>query len=177
MTIGIARVLGGESGIDLIRHAVQALQDHRTPAEDELRPTWAVIGTLFLREAGAGRDLVRHAEHELRARCAIGVLPGLRVFYISRDAATSDRWDTARSGYEEGIGLALETGQTTKLAVLLAGLAWQVARMGDEDACRLLVEEASALAERHRVHLASAWSTFALGDLELHRAACVAVTK
>ena len=166
MTIGVARVLGGESGIDLIRHAVQALQDHRAPAEDELRPTWAVIGTLFLREAGAGRDLVRHAEHELRARCAIGALPEL-LFHISRDAATSDRWDTARGGYEEGIALARETGQTTELAVLLAGLAWTVARMGGEDRCRLLAEEASVLAERHHIHLASAWSTFALGDLEL----------
>ena len=166
LTIGIARVLGGESGIELVRRAVRALRTHRPPTDDELRPAWMVVGTLFLREAGTGRELVEHAERELRARCAIGALPGL-LFHISRDASTSDRWDAARSGYEEGIALARETGQTNELAMLASGLGWLLARTGDEEPCRRLVDEASELAGGHHIHLARAWSLFALGDLEL----------
>jgi DNA-binding CsgD family transcriptional regulator/Tfp pilus assembly protein PilF len=166
LAIGIARVLGGGSGIELVRRAVHALQADPPRAEDDPWPAWTLVGPLFLREAATGRELVERAERDLRARCSIGALPGL-LLYVSLDASTSDRWDSARSGYEEGVGLARETGQTTELTLLLARLGWLQARRGDEEACQRHVAEASRLADRHHIHLAQAWSTFALGDLEL----------
>lgn len=166
LVAGVARVLAGEDGIASIRAAVAAMAG-TTPEPDERRPSWLVLGPLFLREESAtARGLAELAERRLRDRSAIGSLAGL-LFVVARFAASTDRWDDAARHYREGIALAREAGQTTDLAMLLAGLAWLEARTGAEESCREHAAEALGLAARHRVHLARIWATYALGDLDL----------
>lgn len=167
LTAGVARVIAGEDGIPAIREAVAAMVAEPGSADDDLRPGWLVLGPLFLREeSAAARELVVHAEQRLRERSALGPLAGL-LFVLARFAASTDRWDDATAQYEEGIALARESGQTTDLAMLLAGLAWLEARTGAAQRCREHAEEALALAARHDVHLARIWASYALGDLDL----------
>jgi DNA-binding CsgD family transcriptional regulator len=125
-----------------------------------------VIGPLFLRESRAGRELVGRVAQMRRARTALGALPNL-LFHMARDDATTDRWSSALSEFDEGIALAGETGQTTDLAASLAGLAWLQARMGRAVECRRNCDEALSLAESHQIVLAELWVRFALGDLSL----------
>jgi DNA-binding CsgD family transcriptional regulator len=166
MAIGIARVLAGQEGVQWIRMALEALSAEPGALEDPRRPDWMLIGTLFLRESAAGRDLVRRAVEETRARTAIGALPNL-LFHTARDEATTERWQSAQASYDESIALARETGQTTDLAMSLAGLAWLQARMGHADECRSNAREALDLAGSHHITLAMLWAQFALGDLAL----------
>jgi DNA-binding CsgD family transcriptional regulator len=166
MTVGMARVLAGQAGVPLIRSAVDALTAGLDLPEDPLRPHWQVIGTLFLRESGAGRDLIRRAVRDDRARMALGALPTL-LFHTARDDATTDRWASSMTSYDESISLARETGLTTDLAASLAGLAWLQARMGRVAACQANAGEALVLAERHGITLGRLWGLFALGDLYL----------
>lgn len=166
MAIGIAQVLAGGAGVHWIRMAVGALSDEPGLLDDPRRPDWAVIGTLFLRESGAGRELVRLVAQERRAKTAIGALPNL-LFHTARDDATTDRWPSALASYDESITLATETGQTTDLAVSLAGVAWLQARMGRSDECRANAGQALTLANQHDITLARLWARFALGDLAL----------
>jgi DNA-binding CsgD family transcriptional regulator/tetratricopeptide (TPR) repeat protein len=166
MTIGMALVLAGRAGVPLIRSAVDALTAGLDLPEDPLRPHWQVIGTLFLRESGAGRDLIRRAVLDDRARMALGALPTL-LFHTARDDATTDRWASSMTSYDESISLARETGLTTDLAASLAGLAWLQARMGRVAACQANADEALILAERHGITLGRLWGLFALGDLYL----------
>jgi DNA-binding CsgD family transcriptional regulator len=166
MAIGIAQVLAGRAGVDWIRKAVRALTDEPHLLDDPGRPDWTIIGTLFLRESGTGRDLIRRVVDEQRARTALGALPNL-LFHTARDDATSDRWRSALSSYDESIALARETGQTTDLAVSLAGLAWLQARMGRTDECKANAAEAVTLSTQHDITLAQVWAKFALGDLGL----------
>lgn len=166
MAIGIARVLAGEDGVDWIRSAVAAITASPDMLDDPRRPDWTVIGTLFLRESTVGRELVNHVVRDRRARTALGALPNL-LFHLARDDATTDRWRSALSNYDESIALARESGQTTDLATSLAGLAWLQARMGDAEGCRRHAQEACALADAHDITLARLWAEFALGDLAL----------
>ncbi|KQZ69704.1 ATP-binding protein [Nocardioides sp. Root151] len=166
MTIGMARVLAGEPGIELIRSAVEELEQGTWWSDDLRRPGWMVLGSLFLRESSTGRDLVDHVVQELRDRCALGTLPTL-LFHVARDHATTDRWSSALAVYHEAVALARESGQTTDLAMSLAGRAWLSARMGQADDCRRDADEASTLADGHGIALARAWALSALGDLAL----------
>ncbi len=135
---------------------------------DVLHSSWLVVGPLFLRESSTGRKLVRDAVDDLRARAALGGLPRL-LFHIARDGATTEHWARAESDYTEGIGLARELGQTSDLAVSLAGLAWLEARLGRSAAALAHAEEARGLSAERRIHLGAAWAAFAVGDLELGR--------
>ncbi|OBF86767.1 hypothetical protein A5791_20370 [Mycobacterium sp. 852002-51163_SCH5372311] len=166
MAIGIARVLAGNQGMHWIRVAVESMSKDPQLFDDPRRPDLAVIGPLFLRESRAGRELVGRVVQMQRARTALGALPNL-LFHMARDDATTDRWSSALSEFDEGITLARETGQTTDLAASLAGLAWLQARMGRAADCRRNCDEAMALAESHQIVLAELWSRFALGDLSL----------
>jgi DNA-binding CsgD family transcriptional regulator len=166
MSIGIARVLAGNQGMHWIRGAVESMTKDPELFDDPRRPDLSVIGPLFLRESRAGRELVGRVVQEQRARTALGALPNL-LFHMARDDATTDRWSSALSEFDEGITLAGETGQTTDLAVSLAGLAWLQARMGRAEECRRNCDEALALAESHQIVLAELWARFALGDLSL----------
>jgi len=166
MAAGIAHVLAGTGGIDRIRRAVDDLSSAAELQDDPLRPAWLVLGPLFLRESVTGRESVQRAIDQLRHRAEVGALPSL-LFHLARDDATTDRWSFADAGYQESIRLARETGQTTELSLSLAGLAWLQARSGHEEDCRSNAAEASALGERHHIHLSRAWAVFALGELEL----------
>ncbi|MGI8949649.1 MAG: helix-turn-helix transcriptional regulator [Ornithinimicrobium sp.] len=166
LTGGTAQVLAGTGGSDRIRAAVDELLALPDWTDDQRRPGWMVLGPLFLRESDTGREIVRRAVEELREHCALVTLPNL-LSYTARDEASTDRWASALTGYEEGIALARESGQTTDLTMCLAGLAWLQARTGTEEACRRSAAETIQLAEHHHIHMGRAWAIFALGELEL----------
>ncbi len=166
LAAGMARVFAGRPGAELIRSGVELLAATDDPAGAPMRPEWLMLGPLFLRESGTGRTLVRAALDEGRARSAVGTLPGL-LFTIARDGATTEHWTSAAADYGEAIGLARELGQTTMLALLLAGLSWLEARQGHADACREHAEEALALCARNPVSIAQVWAEYALGELAL----------
>jgi len=163
---GMARVFVGRPGAELIRSGVELLAASDDPAGAPMRPEWLMLGPLFLRESDTGRTLVRTALDKGRARSAVGTLPGL-LFLIARDGATTEHWTSAAADYDEAIGLARELGQTTMLAVLLAGLSWLEARQGHADACRAHAEEALALCARNPVSIAQVWAEYALAELAL----------
>lgn len=117
-------------------------------------------------QSTTAHDLVDRALRSLREGTALGPLAAL-LFHVARYSASTDRWDAAAEQYQEGIALARESGQTTDLTMLLAGLAWLQARTGAEEDCRRHAEEALVLAARHHVHMARIWATYALGDLHL----------
>ena len=142
-------------------------------ADDADRPAvgrgayWLMCAPLFIRDVtrvgtcapGSGR---------LGTAAGIGTLPGL-LFVVARDGATTDAWARAAADYTEAIRLARDTGQTTELAVSLAGLSWLQARTGQEAECRCHAEEALALARSRDIHLAEVWALLSLGELELVR--------
>ena len=166
LAVGIADVLAGLGGIDHVRAAVERIAAATDELVDPSRPEWRVLGPLFLRESGTGRDLIGQAVEEMRDRSAVGSLSTV-LFYAARHAATTDRWPTAVSGYREAIDLARETGDATILVVSRAGLAWLDARMGRAAQCRENAAEVLRPDSTHRVHLGRIWAMFAIGDLEL----------
>ncbi len=166
LAAGMARVFAGRPGAELIRSGVEQLAATDDPAGAPMRPEWLMLGPLFLRESGTGRTLVRAALDEGRARSALATLPGL-MFTIARDGATTEHWTSAAADYGEAIGLARELGQTTMLALLLAGLSWLEARQGHADACRAHAEEALALCARNPISIAQVWAEYAQGELAL----------
>ncbi len=94
-----------------------------------MQSAWEVIGPLYLRESGAGRELIARAVDQRRAAADIGTLPRL-LHHLARDDATTDRWSRASAGYGEAVALAREFGQTTELGASLAGQTWLSARQG-----------------------------------------------
>lgn len=163
---GVALVLGGRAdhGAARIRTAMSQPLD---PVDDgdPWRLKWALIGPLFLREAGAAREAMAHAVQEVRARAAVGMLPFLLTL-IARDDASSTGWADAEAGYTEAIRLAHETGQDTDRALALAGLALLEARQGKADRSRRHAVEATELAAVHAAHLAQVWAATAVAELE-----------
>jgi DNA-binding CsgD family transcriptional regulator len=162
---GIAKVLSGRGGTDEIRQAV-ALAPSVTLDRDRRRQIWMILAPLFLRETGTGRALIEEAMRERRDQVAVGVLPAV-LFHLARDDATTDRWADAAASYDEGVRLSREIGQTTELAINLAGLAWLSAHQGRETECRALAAEAMEICAERQIHLGLVWSLFALGDLAL----------
>ncbi|MGY1802493.1 AAA family ATPase [Blastococcus sp. SYSU D00922] len=163
---GIAGVLTGSGGPDRIRRALREV-DPTGPLirEPRLAPC-LVLGVLFLRESGTGRELVGAAVDAARERSDLGVLPHL-LFLVGRDAATQEGWAAAEVDYAEGIALARETGASSDLAACLAGLAWLEARQGREAECRAHAAEAAQISGPAHLALFQVWSLAALGDLEL----------
>jgi len=162
---GMARTLEGGSGVDHLRRGVALfaglpLADHRT------RSAFEVLGPLYLRESGAGRELVQRAVTERRRVGAIGELPHL-LFHLARDDATGERWQRAEAAYGEAVALAREAGQVTELAANLAGLSWLHGRQGRADDCRAAGAEALALGDELGVHLAAVWVGFGTAELDL----------
>jgi DNA-binding CsgD family transcriptional regulator len=166
MASGVAKILAGQGGTDQIREAV-ALAPSEELDRDRRRQVWMVIAPLFLRESDTGRALLQQAMLERRDQVALGALPGL-LFMLARDDATTDRLADAATSYDEGIRLARETGQTTELAMNLAGHAWLAAHQGREE-CQRLAAEALRICTEREIHLGTVWSLFALGDYELGR--------
>jgi DNA-binding CsgD family transcriptional regulator len=166
MAGGVAGVLTGRGGPDRIRAAVRLVDPAGPLLQDPRLAPWLVIGPLFLRESGTGRELVETVVEDLRRRSDIGGLPFL-LFLLGRDSATRDRWDVAEVHYTEGIQLAREAGQAADLVACLAGLTWLEARQGREAACREHAAEAMTVAGSRHLALFQAWSLSALGELDL----------
>ncbi|WP_285635258.1 LuxR family transcriptional regulator [Lentzea sp. NBRC 102530] len=167
MAAGVARILANRGGADQIRAAIDLLTGSGLLRDDRRRLSWLMIGPMFLRDADSGAELRRTVAHA-RTEAAVGTLPAL-LFHVARDEATTNQWARAEATYDEATRLARETGQETDLAMCLAGRAWLQARLGDEDRCRDLVEEALPLCRSRDIHIGRVWSLFALGELELGR--------
>ncbi len=116
---GMAKVLAGRGGIEELRAAVPLLAGIPDLQADARGVSWLMYAPLFIRDAETGREL-RARVDEARARAGVGTLPGL-LFLVARDGATSDSWARAAADYTEAIRLARDTGQTTELAMSLAG--------------------------------------------------------
>ncbi|WP_433161339.1 helix-turn-helix transcriptional regulator [Kribbella sp. CA-247076] len=166
MASGVAKILAGQGGTDQIREAV-ALAPSDELDRDRRRQVWMAIAPLFLRESGTGRALLQQAMLERRDQVALGTLPGL-LFVLARDDATTDRWADAAASYDEGVRLAREIGQTTELAMNLAGHAWLAAHQGRVH-CQTLAAEALRICDDRDISLGAVWSLFGLGDFELGR--------
>ncbi|MET0863944.1 MAG: ATP-binding protein, partial [Nakamurella sp.] len=166
MAAGAARVLSGRGGVPQMRTAVELLGTSNELTDDPRRASRIVLGPLFLRESGTGRDLVQRAVDESRRQIALGALPNL-LFHLARDDATTDRWPTSASEYHEAIRLARETEQITELAASLAGLGWLEARQGQRAECLAHLAESAHLCDERQIHLFRAWCHAGLGDLEL----------
>jgi DNA-binding CsgD family transcriptional regulator len=164
MAVGTAQVVLGSGGVDSVRASVALVTGSGEFDDDPRRLSMLVLGPLFLRESGTGRDLVRQVEQESRRRTAIGVLPSL-LFHLARDDATTDQWPNAIVEYHESIRLARETGQTTELAASLAGLGWLEARQGLLDDSAAHLAESARVCEARQIHLFAAWCRFGRGDL------------
>lgn len=162
---GIAKILAGQPGTEQLREAV-ALEPSAELERDRRRQIWMTLAPLFLRETGTGRALLEEAMRERRDQVAVGMLPAL-LMHLARDEATTDRWADAAAAYDEGIRLSRETGQTTELAICLAGQAWLSAHRGRAEECRALASEAIEICTEQQIHIGRVWALFALGDLEL----------
>jgi DNA-binding CsgD family transcriptional regulator len=156
----------GEGGVESIRAAVALARETEELRDDPQLLPLLVMGPLWLREAGTGRELVEAAIERARARAALGLLPWL-LTRIARYHAAADAWAAARIEYDESIRLARETGQRVDLAAALAGLAWLEALEGREQACRGHAGEALELCAAMGVAQSEAWAIRALGELEL----------
>lgn len=165
ISLGVARTLAGGSGVEHLRRGIALLADLPID-EPRARSAWELVGPLYLREDGAGRELVQRAVTERREAAAIGDLPHL-LFHLARDDATGDRWSRAEAAYGEAVALARENGQATELAANLAGLCWLHARQGREADCRAAGAESREVGGARDVHMATAWVEFAIAELEL----------
>jgi DNA-binding CsgD family transcriptional regulator len=168
MTHGMALVLSGEGerGAAAIRTATGVVERSEELQRDPRLVVWSAVGPIWLREGGAGHELIDRAVATARRRSAVGVLPHLLSYVAIQDAAT-DRWVEAQAGFDEAIRLARETGQRVVLTFALSRLAWLEARLGREDACRSHAAEALAVAQEQGVRLCEIWALAALGELEL----------
>jgi DNA-binding CsgD family transcriptional regulator len=156
----------GEAGAASARQAVQILEGSDELRDDPRLLAWAALGPLWLREVDTGRALIDRAFERARTEASLGMLPFL-LHLLARDQATTDKWISAESSYDEAIRLGRETGQRVELAAALAGLAWLEARQGHDAACREHAAEAMALCDELGVGLYGVWAIQALGDLEL----------
>ena len=166
MASGMALVLDGQGieGIARVRTSAYSLVITPGAAHDRFRLPLRLQGALWLRDTDPQRVPVDEAINRMRDEAALGSLPYL-LMHIARDGATTDRWDDAEAAYLEAIRLAEETGQTTDLAMSLAGLAGLEARRGRAAPCLEAVAAADALIQRHHLRLPAWWLRFAEGDL------------
>ncbi|MCR2808181.1 MULTISPECIES: LuxR family transcriptional regulator [unclassified Microbacterium] len=166
MATGMARTLAGSGGADDIRAAVPLLETDPELGHDPRRLSWLLLAPLFLRDATSGARL-RTLVDDVRNAAGIGALPAV-LFHVAVDQSTTDAsWPRAEANFGEAIRLASETGQTTELAMSLAGLARLEARAGRVDACRAHGAEARLLCAARDIHVGEVWVGLALGDLEL----------
>lgn len=121
---------------------------------------------LYLREAGAGHELLDRAHAGARSHAPAAALP-LVLFHLARDLATTDQWAASRAHYEEGARLARDTNQHIWLAGLLAGLTQVDALEGRSTELLAHAAEADALADRFRLEFFRAWTVAARALYEL----------
>jgi len=164
LAAGVALVLGGESdrGPALIRTALAHRVDGDT-VDSEWQMRWAMVGPLFLREAGSNRETVAQAVQTVRERAGVGVLPFLLPL-IAKDAAASTSWAAADEMYAEAVALAEETEHPVDRGFALAGWSILQARQGRAADATAHAREALRLGSEHEVHLARLWARWALAD-------------
>ncbi|MFE5411044.1 AAA family ATPase [Microbacterium sp. NPDC056569] len=166
MASGMAKTLAGHGGAGEIRAAVPLLETDPELGADPRRLSWLMLAPLYLRDATSGVRL-RELVDEVRGAAGIGALPAL-LFHVAVDqATTAATWVRAEANFTEAIRLAGETGQTTELAMSLAGLARLDSRAGRADACRAHGDAARSQCAERDIHVGEAWVGQALGDLEL----------
>ena len=167
MATGMAKVLAGRGGADDIRAAVRSWRRIPTLLHDPRRLSWLLLAPLFLRDASGGARL-RALVDEVRGSAGVGALPAV-LFHVARDqAATGASWARAEANYGESIRLATETGQTTELAMSLAGLcSARGARRQGRGVPGPRRRGAAWLCAARDIHIGEAWVEFALGDVEL----------
>ncbi|WP_161958381.1 helix-turn-helix transcriptional regulator [Ornithinimicrobium cavernae] len=158
-------LLGRRDSTPQLREAVADLAEARDPLAHPAALPWLMLAPLFLRDAASGAEL-RALVDAARSRVGVGVLPNL-LFHVARDQATSTVWDRAAANYEEAARLARETGQSTELAMALAGMAWLESRRGQDAACQQHATEALARCRERFIHFGEIWCELALGDLRL----------
>lgn len=168
ITRGMALIFSGEDepGAPAVRAAVEVLERSDELRDDLRLLAWAAMGSVWLREADAGRALLYRALETARGKSAVGALPFL-LEHVAVDEAGADRWAEAQAGYHEAIGLAREIGQYSDLGVGLACLARLEARLGRSEQSRRHADEALSLSRKMGLGLAEVWAHAALGDLEL----------
>lgn len=164
IAVGMARAIAGEAGSEELRAGVDALAGRESPTA--LEADWAVTGLLYLREAGAARELLRQGVEARRRDSELGHLPHL-LFHLARGDATTDRWSWAEALYSEAIGLAREFGQLTELGASLTGLAALYSRQGRVEECRENADEAVRVGEGSDLNIAAVWTGFARAELDL----------
>lgn len=167
MASGMAKTLAGrDGGASEIRAAIPLLETDPELGHDPRRLSWLMLAPLYLRDATSGARL-RELVEEVRGRAGIGALPAV-LFHVAIDGATTAAsWVRAEADFAEAIRLAGETGQTTELAMSLAGLTRLDSRAGRADACRAHGEAARSQCAARDIHVGEAWVGHALGDLEL----------
>ena len=164
---GMALVISGEGekGTTLIRRAVELFESTSAFAGDVRLLAWAVLGTLWVRNASTGLAIIDQAVTTARQQVAMGTLPYL-LHHVARHQATSDQWSSATANYHEAIRLARETNQRTDLTAGLAGLAWLEARQG-KMGCPVHAAEARELNDELGTGIYDLWAIAALADFEL----------
>ncbi|MFC5175208.1 helix-turn-helix transcriptional regulator [Nocardioides taihuensis] len=163
---GMARVVSGEAGgAEDLRAAVPLIRSTEALHRDPHRLSCVMLVPLFLRDADQAATLLEYVDH-VRSVAGVGALPAV-LWHVARDQATTSSWAQAEANYCEAARLAEETGQVTEHVMALAGLCWLEARQGREEVCRSYAEDVLAQLEATHLHLAHAWTRFALGDLEL----------
>ncbi|WP_341997563.1 AAA family ATPase [Microbacterium sp. LWH7-1.2] len=166
MASGMAKTLAGHGGADEIRAAVPLLETDPDLRGDPRRLSWLMLAPLYLRDATSGVRL-RELVDEVRGAAGIGALPAL-LFHVAVDqATTAATWVRAEANFTEAIRLATDTGQTTELAMSLAGLTRLDSRAGRADACRAHGDAARSQCAERGIHVGEVWVAHALGDLEL----------
>ncbi len=166
LAIGMARAFAGHGGVEELRAAESLLRDS-PELTAEVDVSWLMLAPLYIRDADGGRELRVRVE-SARDRAGVGALPWL-LFLLARDEATSDSWVRAAADYAEAVALARVTGQTTELAMALAGLAWLEARTGRDVDAQTHAAEALELCRAREIHWGEAWVQLALGELALVR--------
>ena len=161
---GMVRVFSGEGGGEEFSQAVAMLAGRADPLRHPEDLSWLMVATLYQRDS-SGAD-PRGIVDDVRASVGVGVLPNL-LFLVARDQATASAWTRAEANYEESARMAREAGQSTELAMSLAGLSWLESRQGKSGACRSHADEAVSLCVDRGIPFGELWCLFALGDLEL----------
>jgi DNA-binding CsgD family transcriptional regulator/tetratricopeptide (TPR) repeat protein len=163
---GIARVLTGQpGGADDLRAAVPLLQAAPELYRDPHRLSLVIAVPLYLRDSGGGRAL-RDLVAEMQGQGVLGALPSV-LWHLARDQATTSEWAEAEANYATVVRMAEETGHVTEQVMALAGLAWLESREGLVERCRAHAAQVLAAPATAQLHMAEAWSRYALGDLEL----------
>ena len=166
MALGIARVLAGRGGVEEIRRSVNLLTGSDVLDDDPRRMALLVLGPLFLRESGTGRELIgRVVAGQPQPRCDrhaadVAVPPRHATTPPPINGRAHRRSTTSRSGWPG------KPAQSTELAASLAGLGWLEARQGLRTDCVAHLSEAAELCDAHQIHLFRGWCLFGQGDLE-----------